>query len=94
MREPHQPFSSTGSFDPVASAFMQASLATPSPVQTGAMFLPMALAVLVCSPLSGRLVGNFGARPSLAGGGALMTIAAVGAVLLGEIAEAKRQGGK
>ena len=26
MREPHQPFSSTGSFDPVASAFMQASL--------------------------------------------------------------------
>ena len=34
MQKPHQPFSSTGDFEPVFSAFMQASLATPSPVQT------------------------------------------------------------
>ncbi|NMO00543.1 MFS transporter [Gordonia sp. TBRC 11910] len=69
-------FAGFGAFLFTMSIYLQDTRAL-SPVQTGAMFLPMALAVLVCSPLSGRLVGNFGARPSLAGGGALMTIAAV-----------------
>lgn len=69
-------FAGFGAFLFTMSIYLQGTRAL-SPVQTGAMFLPMALAVLVCSPLSGRLVGNFGARPSLAGGGALMTIAAV-----------------
>lgn len=46
-------------------------------VQTGTMFLPMALSVLVMSPVSGRMVARFGARPSLLGAGLLMTAAAV-----------------
>lgn len=47
-----------------------------SAVQAGVMFLPMALAVLVCSPVSGRMVATFGARPSLVGAGVLMTTGA------------------
>ncbi|CAM4091064.1 MFS transporter [Tsukamurella strandjordii] len=50
-----------------------------SAVHAGLMFLPMALAVLICSPISGRLVASYGARPSLLGAGLLMT---TGAVLL------------
>ncbi len=48
-----------------------------SAMRTGVMFLPMALAVLVASPASGRLVARFGTRPSLLGAGLLMTIAAI-----------------
>ncbi|RDB48392.1 MFS transporter [Tsukamurella tyrosinosolvens] len=48
-----------------------------SAVQTGLMFLPMALSVLVASPVSGRLVARFGPRPSLLGAGLLMTGAAL-----------------
>ena len=36
-----------------------------SAVGTGAMLVPPALAVLICSPLSGRAVGRWGTRPSL-----------------------------
>ena len=36
-----------------------------SPFHTGLFTLPLALAMLVASPLSGRLVGNYGTRPSL-----------------------------
>ncbi|WP_280517331.1 MFS transporter [Catellatospora sp. TT07R-123] len=36
-----------------------------SPLAAGSATLPMALAVIVCAPLSGRLVGRFGARPPL-----------------------------
>ncbi|HET9625148.1 MAG TPA: DHA2 family efflux MFS transporter permease subunit [Kofleriaceae bacterium] len=32
---------------------------------TGLYTLPLALAMIVCSPISGRMVGRFGARPSL-----------------------------
>ncbi|BDD82533.1 MFS transporter [Tsukamurella pulmonis] len=45
-------------------------------VQTGLMFLPMAVCVLLASPVSGRWVARFGPRPSLLGAGALMTAAA------------------
>lgn len=48
-----------------------------SAVQTGLMFLPMAVCVLLVSPTSGRLVARYGPRPSLLGAGALMTGAAV-----------------
>ncbi|GAA4388679.1 MFS transporter [Tsukamurella soli] len=47
-----------------------------SAVETGLMFLPMALCVLVTSPVSGRLVARYGTRPSLLGAGVLMTVAA------------------
>lgn len=69
-------FAGFGAFLFTMSMYLQGTREL-SAVQTGAMFLPMALAVLVCSPLSGRLVGKFGARPSLVGGGALMTVAAL-----------------
>ncbi|NKY52674.1 MFS transporter [Nocardia vermiculata] len=47
-----------------------------SAVHTGLLYLPMALAMLICSPLSGRLVGRHGTRPSLVAAGILMTVAA------------------
>ncbi|MGH8883557.1 MAG: MFS transporter, partial [Stackebrandtia sp.] len=47
-----------------------------SAVHTGLLYLPMALAMLICSPLSGRLVGRYGTRPSLVAAGVLMTAAA------------------
>ncbi|RMI35587.1 MFS transporter [Nocardia stercoris] len=48
-----------------------------SAVHTGLLYLPMAAAVLVCSPLSGRLVGRFGTRPSLVVAGLCMAVAGV-----------------
>jgi EmrB/QacA subfamily drug resistance transporter len=46
-------------------------------VHTGLIYLPIALGVLIFSPLSGRLVGRVGARPSLLVAGVLLTVAAV-----------------
>lgn len=34
-------------------------------IETGTMLIPIAIATLICSPLSGRAVGRWGARPSL-----------------------------
>ncbi|MFT4088045.1 MAG: MFS transporter [Gordonia sp. (in: high G+C Gram-positive bacteria)] len=48
-----------------------------SAVQTGLVYLPMALAVLIVSPLSGRLVGRHGARPSMVSAGIVMAVASV-----------------
>jgi MFS family permease len=39
--------------------------------------LPMAAMLLVFSPISGRLVGRFGGRPSMVAGGCAMTAAAL-----------------
>lgn len=39
------------------------------------MYLPISVAALTLSPLSGRLVGRFGSRPSLAAAGTMMTAA-------------------
>ena len=36
-----------------------------SAMHTGLIYLPIAIGALVFSPLSGRLVGRFGGRPSL-----------------------------
>ena len=49
-----------------------------SPLDAGLYTLPLALVTLVIAPLSGRLVGNRGSRPSLLGGGvALIASAAI-----------------
>ena len=48
-----------------------------SPMQTGLIYLPMAIGALVFSPLSGRMVGRFGSRPSLVTSGVLLTGSAV-----------------
>ncbi len=46
-----------------------------SAVHTGMLYLPIAASALVFSPLSGRLVGRFGARPSLLVAGVMITTA-------------------
>jgi EmrB/QacA subfamily drug resistance transporter len=46
-----------------------------SAVHTGLMYVPVSLAVLTLSPISGRLVGRFGSRPSLLAGGIMITAA-------------------
>ncbi|MFE3023847.1 MFS transporter, partial [Nocardia tengchongensis] len=53
-----------------------------SAVHTGLLYLPMALGMLVFSPLSGRLVGRYGTRPSLLASGSLMAVSAVLLTLL------------
>jgi EmrB/QacA subfamily drug resistance transporter len=52
-----------------------------SAMHTGLIYLPIAIGALVFSPLSGRLVGRFGSRPSLLAAGILMTAAS--AMLIG-----------
>jgi EmrB/QacA subfamily drug resistance transporter len=46
-----------------------------SAMHTGLIYLPVAVGALIFSPLSGRLVGRFGSRPSLLVAGTLMTAA-------------------
>jgi EmrB/QacA subfamily drug resistance transporter len=46
-----------------------------SPLTAGFWTLPMAALTVVCAPLSGRLVGRVGPRPSLVVGGAAMALA-------------------
>jgi EmrB/QacA subfamily drug resistance transporter len=48
-----------------------------SAMHTGLIFLPVAVGALIFSPLSGRLVGRFGSRPSLLVAGILITAATV-----------------
>ena len=47
-----------------------------SSFRTGLCTLPLALATMVCSPLSGRLVGAYGTRPSLLIAGVAMLLSA------------------
>jgi EmrB/QacA subfamily drug resistance transporter len=47
-----------------------------SPLDAGLWTLPMAAMVVLFAPISGRLVGRFGARPSLVGGGLSLTCGA------------------
>jgi MFS family permease len=44
-------------------------------MHTGLIYLPVAVGALIFSPLSGRLVGRFGSRPSLLAAGILITAA-------------------
>ena len=46
-----------------------------SAMHTGLLYLPLAVGALIFSPLSGRLVGRYGARPSLVVSGVLLTVA-------------------
>jgi EmrB/QacA subfamily drug resistance transporter len=46
-----------------------------SAMHTGLIYLPVAVGALIFSPLSGRLVGRFGSRPSLLVSGTLITAA-------------------
>jgi EmrB/QacA subfamily drug resistance transporter len=48
-----------------------------SAFHTGLCTLPLALAMIVCSPLSGRLIGTHGTRPSLLASGTAMVISAL-----------------
>ncbi len=48
-----------------------------SPLHAGLYLLPMAIMTLVFAPLSGRLVGQRGARPSLLAGAVAMIVAAL-----------------
>jgi MFS family permease len=48
-----------------------------SPMNTGLIYLPVAVGALVFSPLSGRMVGRWGSRPSLLISGTLITAAAL-----------------
>ncbi|BBY31882.1 MFS transporter [Mycolicibacterium sediminis] len=53
-----------------------------SAMHTGLIYLPIAIGALVFSPLSGRLVGRYGARPSLLAAGVLITCSSVMLTLL------------
>ena len=46
-----------------------------SAMHTGLIYLPVAIGALVFSPLSGRMVGRYGSRPSLLMAGILITAA-------------------
>lgn len=48
-----------------------------SAMHTGLIYLPIAVGALVFSPLSGRIVGRYGSRPSLVTAGVLMTVASL-----------------
>ncbi|WP_198037010.1 MFS transporter [Nocardia sp. BMG51109] len=68
-------FAGLGAFLFSASLYLQGTRHF-SAVHTGLLYLPMALGVLICSPLSGRLVGRYGTRPSLLVAGAFMAVSA------------------
>ena len=67
-------FSAWGAFLFMMSLYLQSERHF-SPLHTGLIYLPIAIGALLFSPLSGRLVGKHGARPSLAVAGALITVA-------------------
>lgn len=48
-----------------------------SAMHTGLIYLPIAIGALVFSPVSGHMVGRYGARPSLLVAGVLITVASV-----------------
>ena len=48
-----------------------------TPLRAGIYTLPMAATAFVAAPLSGRLVGRLGARPSLVSGGAALALSSV-----------------
>ncbi|MFE9580074.1 MFS transporter [Nocardia sp. NPDC006044] len=69
-------FAALGAFLFSCSLYLQ-NVRHYSAVHTGLLYLAMAVAVVIVSPLSGRLVGRVGTKPSLIGAGVLMTVAAV-----------------
>jgi EmrB/QacA subfamily drug resistance transporter len=67
-------FASWGAFLFMISLYLQVERGF-SAMHTGLVYLPIAIGALIFSPLSGRLVGRFGARPSLLVAGTLITAA-------------------
>lgn len=67
-------FASWGAFLFMISLYLQIERGF-SAMHTGLIYLPIAIGALIFSPLSGRLVGRFGARPSLLVAGTLITAA-------------------
>jgi EmrB/QacA subfamily drug resistance transporter len=69
-------FAAYGAFLFMMSLYLQGERGY-SAVHTGFIYLPIAIGGLVFSPLSGRLVGRFGSRPSLVVAGVMLTAALV-----------------
>ncbi|WP_193044970.1 MFS transporter [Mycolicibacterium baixiangningiae] len=67
-------FAGWGAFLFMMSLYLQGERGY-SAMDTGLIYLPIAIGALLFSPLSGRLVGRFGARPSLLIAGVLITVA-------------------
>ncbi len=67
-------FAAWGAFLFVISLYLQNERGF-SAMHTGLIYLPVAVGALIFSPLSGRLVGRFGSRPSLLIAGTLITAA-------------------
>ena len=69
-------FSAWGAFLFMMSLYLQSERGY-SAMHTGLIYAPIAIGALVFSPISGRLVGRYGARPSLLAAGVLITTASV-----------------
>ena len=69
-------FAAWGAFLFMMSLYLQEERGF-SAMNTGLIYLPVAIGALVFSPLSGRMVGRFGGRPSIVIAGTLITTAAV-----------------
>lgn len=67
-------FAAWGAFLFMMSLYLQEERGF-SAMHTGLIYLPVAVGALIFSPLSGRLVGRFGSRPSLLVAGVLLTVA-------------------
>src|SRR5690242_7211146 len=67
-------FAAWGAFLFVMSLYLQSERGF-SAMHTGLIYLPVAVGALIFSPLSGRMVGRFGSRPSLLIAGMLITAA-------------------
>ncbi|HEY7053173.1 MAG TPA: MFS transporter, partial [Mycobacterium sp.] len=67
-------FAAYGAFLFMMSIYLQSERGY-SAMHTGLIYLPIAIGALVFSPLSGRLVGRFGSRPSLVVAGVMITAA-------------------
>lgn len=67
-------FAGWGAFLFMMSLYLQGERGY-SAMHTGLIYLPIAIGALLFSPLSGRLVGRFGARPSLLIAGVFITVA-------------------
>ncbi|OKH67462.1 major facilitator transporter [Mycobacterium sp. SWH-M1] len=69
-------FSAWGAFLFMMSLYLQGERGF-SAMHTGLIYLPIAIGALIFSPLSGRLVGRYGARPSLVIAGTMIVAAAM-----------------
>jgi EmrB/QacA subfamily drug resistance transporter len=69
-------FAAWGAFLFMMSLYLQDARGF-SALHTGLIYLPVAVGALIFSPLSGRMVGRFGSRPSLLISGVLITVSTV-----------------